>query len=499
MFATKTFLAALAIASGVLVTVFGDPITPEPVAAALQPASPQAIGLPELSEQSEECVDCHRRESVALFQQWGSSRHYRANVGCYECHKAEKDDPDVMKHYGYKISVIVSPKDCARCHSREVEEFLGSRHARAGRIAGSPENLLAEVVEGNRGFVTEGFPEGVSAAAVSGCWKCHGSPVRVLEEGRLDPAGWPNVGIGRQNPDGTEGSCTACHTRHEFSVKQARHPAACGRCHLGPDHSQKEIYEESKHGITFHTNVEEMKLGASKWVVGEEYWAAPTCATCHMSATRNQPVSHDTGRRISWNNRPVVSVRPDVSDKQMGLPGRRMKWKQRREGMKDVCLNCHNKSWVESFYIQYDALIALYTEKYAGPGEELYNLAGPLLKPTKFSNRLDIVWFELWHHEGRRARHAASMMGPDYTHWHGTYDLAMSFYFKYVPELQRLVATGLESGEAGKITAAQALQTKLDEVLNSENHKWFLGQMDPEEAAARARAEEEFKTRYKDE
>ena len=25
---------------------------------------------------------------------------------------------------------------------------------------------------------------------------------------------------------------------------------------------------------------------------------------------------------------------------------------------------------------------------------------------------------EIWHHEGRVARHGASMMAPDYTHWH---------------------------------------------------------------------------------
>ena len=27
-----------------------------------------------------------------------------------------------------------------------------------------------------------------------------------------DPATWPNTGIGRINPDGSEGSCTACHS-----------------------------------------------------------------------------------------------------------------------------------------------------------------------------------------------------------------------------------------------------------------------------------------------
>ncbi|MHC4081624.1 MAG: multiheme c-type cytochrome, partial [Planctomycetota bacterium] len=100
------------------------------------------------------------------------------------------------------------------------------------------------------------------------------------------------------------------------------------------------------------------------------------------------------------------------------------------------------------------------------------------------------------HHEGRRARHGASMMGPDYTHWHGTYDVAKNFYMEFVPELERLVAQGLQSGETEKVRAAEALQAKLDAVLNSDNHKWFLGKMDPEEEARRQRAADQFKARY---
>ena len=31
--------------------------------------------------------------------------------------------------------------------------------------------------------------------------------------------------------------------------------------------------------------------------------------------------------------------------------------------------------------------------------------------------------YELWHHEGRRARFGAAMMAPDYAWWHGFYEL----------------------------------------------------------------------------
>jgi len=457
----------------------------------------QAIGLPKLSAASQECVACHKEQSKALYQMWGESLHFRANVGCYECHSAGEDEPDAFEHFDQFISVIVSPKDCGRCHSKEVGEFIRSHHAKAGRILGSLDNVLAEVVEGNSGFKTMGFPKGNSPAAVSGCWQCHGSQIKVLEDGELDPATWPNTGIGRINPDGSEGSCTACHSRHSFSAAQARHPDTCGKCHMGPDHPQKEIYEESKHGIKFFANIKKMNLDSPKWVVGEDYWDAPACATCHMSATKDQPVTHDIGMRISWNNRPVISIRPEVADAKMNLPGKDVAWQVRRDNMKNVCLNCHGRSWVDNFYVQYDALIHLYNEKFARPGKELYDLAKPLLKPVKFGNKIDWTWFELWHHEGRRARHGAAMMGPDYTHWHGTYEVAKRFYKEYVPELEELVEKHIGSKNPDKAQAAKALQEKLRQVLESKDHRWYINKMDPEDKARRAKAAEEFRARYK--
>ena len=77
---------------------------------------------------------------------------------------------------------------------------------------------------------------------------------------------WPNTGIGRLNLDGTRGSCAACHSRHDFSPRRARQPENCGKCHLGPDHPQKEIYEESKHGIAFRDLKDRLNLDADEWV-----------------------------------------------------------------------------------------------------------------------------------------------------------------------------------------------------------------------------------------
>lgn len=57
----------------------------------------------------------------------------------------------------------------------EAAEFAGSYRSKGGRILGSLDNVFAEVIEGSRGMKTMGFPGGNSAAAVNGCWQCHGS------------------------------------------------------------------------------------------------------------------------------------------------------------------------------------------------------------------------------------------------------------------------------------------------------------------------------------
>lgn len=456
----------------------------------------------EMSKETGECIDCHKEMNVNIYQQWGNSKHFRANVGCYECHEAKKGEKDAFKHEGKYISVIVSPQDCSKCHEKEVDEFVNSHHAKAGRIMGSLDNILAEVVEGNMGMKTEAFPDGVSAAAVNGCWQCHGSIVKVNKDGSLDPATWPNSGMGRVNPDGSEGSCSACHQRHEFSVAQARQPENCGKCHMGPDHPQIEIYNESKHGINYYANKDKMNLESEKWIVGEDYFTAPTCATCHMSATSDMPVTHNIGLRIKWNNRPPRTIQAHETDKKWGLESAKITGDMRRANMIKVCVNCHNDNFIDAFYIQYEAQLKLYDQKWAEPGGRLYKKASEVIKAikgkeyAKFSQMIDYTWFELWHHEGRRVRHAASMQAPDYVQWHGNYDLAKHWYGKYVPELKEVIEQGKhKGGKAAKL--AGELEKMLAQITNNDDHKWSIGKEDPKAKAERAKRGEAFKKRYK--
>jgi hypothetical protein len=251
--------------------------------------------------------------------------------------------------------------------------------------------------------------------------------VKYLGEGKFDAATWPNSGIGRVNPDGSKGTCAACHGRHAFSSAQARQPENCGKCHMGPDHPQIEIYNESKHGIQFRAHIQKMNLESKSWVVGKDYYSAPTCATCHMSATTNRPITHDVGERISWTLRPVVSIKLE-------------NWDKKREAMQDVCASCHATGWVENFYRQYDLTVDLYNEKFAKPARAIMDKLHDdgKLSATPFDEKLEWTFYELWHHEGRRARMGTAMMGPDFTQWHGFYEVAKHFYNEFLPEADHL-------------------------------------------------------------
>ena len=103
--------------------------------------------------------------------------------------------------------------------------------------------------------------------------------------------------------------------------------------------------------------------------------------------------------------------------------------------MKDVCRQCHGDFMVDGFYTQFDNLVDLYNNKFAIPAMNVRQKLMDMGKLTKadFDDKLDWIYYELWHHEGRRGRHGASMMGPDYAWWHGMYEVAKHFYTSFSP------------------------------------------------------------------
>ncbi|MBI5832378.1 MAG: cytochrome c3 family protein [Armatimonadetes bacterium] len=410
-------------------------------------------------DKPENCVTCHEKLNPGEVAQWRASEHFKQGVTCSTCHGREKADVDAFAHNGAYIATIVTPKNCGQCHQKEFDEQKGSHHAKAGQILGSLDNYLGDVIGG-------------PPASDIGCRQCHGSVVKLDANKHPTKDTWPNTGMGRINPDGSAGSCSACHGRHEFSVRQARQPESCGKCHLGPDHPQTEVWQESKHGMMYRANRELMKLDSKQWRAGKEYFSGPTCASCHMSAAGNQPVTHDVGDRLSWTLRPVISsklnlvafddnskddvigdapVLPKVGDmfKFGASPERKVAdvvtWQQRRGKMENVCVQCHQTSFISGAYAQFDSTVGLYNDKFAKPAKAIMDdlKAQGKLSKADFDEKLEWTYYELWHHQGRRARHGAAMQGPDYAWWHGIYDVAKTFYTEFLPEVKEVAGDEL--------------------------------------------------------
>jgi hypothetical protein len=211
-------------------------------------------------------------------------------------------------------------------------------------------------------------------------------------------------------------------------------------------------------------------------------------------------ITHDPGERISWTNRPVVSLVMDTdinhgivteTDQEARRALIHDTGEQKRDRMQDVCSHCHTVDYVNAFYDQYDNLVILYNEKFAKPGQEIMNalVQNDLRTSTQFDEEVEWSWFYLWHHEGRRARHGASMMAPDYTHWHGMYEVAERFYMELIPQAREMAD---HAASGGRGSAARAVNAVIDEILARPEHIWF-------EAGAEAAAEQirrEMERRY---
>ncbi len=228
---------------------------------------------------------------------------------------------------------------------------------------------------------------------------------------------------------------------------------------------------------------EEMNLDADSWVLGKDYSQAPTCATCHMSANKNNGgrITHDPGERISWTNRPPVSLVMDTDKDHNVVTAADLAERARltvdsaqakRGRMKEACVNCHSPAYVDAFYTQYDELVVLFNEKFAKPGGAIMTALGKegLITKTQFDESIEWTWFYLWHHEGRRARHGAAMMAPDYTHWHGMYEVAERFYVEFIPQAREILD---EAAAHGKAAEADRVRAVLDGILSRPEHQWI--------------------------
>jgi len=180
---------------------------------------------------------------------------------------------------------------------------------------------------------------------------------------------------------------------------------------MGPDHSQIEIYGESKHGALLVAQRGIMNFAADPKHLTTEDFPVPTCAICHMSGLEGMKTTHDTTERLSWYLFAAVSER-------------RPNFERAQDEMKDVCSKCHVRSRIDAFYESAERVVQSTNERVKGANELITALRNEgRLTPEPFDEPIEFAAFDLWHYYGRTAKHGAFMGGPDFVQWHGNYEL----------------------------------------------------------------------------
>jgi len=352
------------------------------------------------------CIDCHRKVTPGVVRQFLAGRMAK-EMDCSGCHGSEHaaaGDADKAK--------LPTPGTCADCHDDRVKQYREGKHA----LAWAAMNALPLTTHQPLALVGgEGF---------KGCSGCH-------KIGEKAPSEIKRYG---------GGACDSCHTRHTFSVKEARDPRACRTCHMGFDHPQWEMWQTSKHGTIW-----EIESGSGR---------APACQKCHMPGG-------DHGVMTAWGflalrlpeedndwrrDRITILQALGVLDRQ-GNPTERLdvvktakvarltreEFDAQRKRMAAVCTECHSARYAAEALAAGDRLIRESDRIFADAIRTVKGLydEGILAKPADWKYAPDLLQFYeakstaeqelyLMFMEYRmRTFEGAFHANPDYTHWYG--------------------------------------------------------------------------------
>ncbi|MCB0250431.1 MAG: nitrate reductase [Anaerolineae bacterium] len=390
------------------------------IAQAVSPTGTEQVErVDALANSNNDCVVCHRNTTPGIVDQYGHSTMAGAGVKCQDCHEVAADYPDAVEHHGTYVIGSPTTAMCETCHQQEVAQYYQSRHSLPAYVAVAGSTELSS----DHLAMYEAIPEGSFAPDKSR------NAIAAMEGPDMTPFTCESChDIGAPAADGSVGQCQKCHLRHEFSLEQARKPETCNACHIGPDHPQWEIYQESPHGIAYATMGHTWNWEAEAGTLEVSDFPAPTCALCHMSGFGAQGTTHDVGDRLTWYLFAPISERRPV-------------WQDNMVRMQGVCLECHNSEFVDDFYTAADKATERVNEWVVQSDEMMAPLKEQgLLTPAPFDEPIDFTYFELWHHWGRTAKFGVWMQGPDYSQWHGAYEVLSD-----LADLQEMVDQKLDA------------------------------------------------------
>ena len=368
---------------------------------------------------AQDCASCHEKVTPSIVSDWRLSKHSQSGIDCSVCHGDQHTSAEDVAQVQ-----IPTPETCAPCHDIQVEQFKAGKHALAWAAM--------------KAMPTTHWQPMVLIEGMKGCGGCHKIGLKTEEEIRELKAQGAGFGVA---------SCDACHTRHLFSVQEARQPQACRTCHMGFDHPQWEMYSGSKHGVRFL-----LKQSGTL----PETVAAPTCQTCHMQEGNHEvrtawgflavrlPMPEDT----QWAaDRTTILQALGVLDPE-GNPTARLEvikqadvirltqedWQRERDKMLRTCNQCHSSNFAraelekgDQMIQETDRLLAEAIRIVAGlykdgvlEKPENYPYAFPDLltfhdAPTSIEQRLFVMHLE----HRMRAFQGTFHANPDYALWYG--------------------------------------------------------------------------------
>lgn len=435
------------------------------------------------------CLDCHATIHPGIVEEWRKSRHARTTpleglkkeaparrlsakeipdelsgyaVGCAECHLLNPDEhKDSFEHAGYTVHPVVTPKDCSTCHAVEANQYEKNMMSHAyGNLVKNPVYMsLADAINGTQSFkdgATTIIPPNIKTNEDS-CFSCHGTKIEVKGERTVENdffgemtflqlEGWPNQGVGRINPDGSMGTCAACHSRHQFSIKMARKPDTCSQCHKGPDVPAYKVYEVSKHGNIYASNGAEWNFESVPWTLGRDF-TAPTCVACHVSLLVNTDRDVISKRTHQMNDRIYTRIfgliyahphpeSPDTSiiKNSAGLPLpteltgepvnrfliNKAEQNNRKQRMQNICMACHTKGWIDGHFDKFENTVrttnrmTLTATQALMSAWEVGAAKGLDKKDSIFNEGIEKRWTEQWLFYSNSVRFASAMGGTDY-------------------------------------------------------------------------------------
>ena len=368
---------------------------------------------------SQQCIECHTKVSPGIVADWEASKHKTLGVDCAACHGDQHTtaaDIDKVK--------IPTPETCGQCHEERVKQFKEGKHA----MAWAAMNAMP----------TAHWQPMAMMEGMKGCGGCH--KIGLKTESDITELKKDGNGFGLA-------SCDACHTRHTFSVAEAKQPQACETCHMGFDHPQWEMYSASKHGV---------RVVMKQSNILPESTAAPTCQTCHM-----QDGNHAV--KTAWG---FLAVRlPLPEDKQWaddrttilqglgvldpaGKPTARLDivkaadvarlmqddWQRQRDKMIKTCNGCHSGTFAQQQLQAGDEMIRSADHLMAEAIRIVANLYkdGLLAKPKGYASAfpdlltfhdaptpIEQTLFVMYLEHRMRTFQGTFHASPDYAMWYG--------------------------------------------------------------------------------